>query len=106
MAQKIRVPIRGTQTSLRGGELEVVPVQPFKEGSYCLDLCGRIIVEHDHIAEVGRHLSQALNNHLVDETDCFPVFLGLWAVFLYFRVDVFRALGLEFFFSVCFGRFM
>ena len=66
VAQKVR--IRATQTSRRGGELEVMLAYLLDKGIYCLDVSFRIGFEHDHTLEVGRHLVQTLDN-LVDRLD-------------------------------------
>ena len=63
--------VRGTEASLRGGELKVGFAQTFIGGSYRLDVGRRIRVETDYIIEVVRHLCQIFNdlvNHL-DEPD-------------------------------------
>ena len=66
VAKKINV--RGPQAGLRGGKLEVMLAQALEERQHGVDVSHRVVVEDDHIVEVGRHLFQALYN-LVDYLD-------------------------------------
>ena len=66
MAQEVR--ICGTQSSLRGGTLEVMFSKAFDQGANHLDMLYRIGIEHIDIVMVCRHLFEVLN-HLINHLD-------------------------------------